>query len=92
MISSIYESFGFPKVAIDFRLVENTEAIAEAQMAFLEQRRLEEEALGKKALLDLQNREQNRQEAGDNVADGPFQLGVPLEEGRTDSRNTNHSR
>nr|WP_093263088.1 PolC-type DNA polymerase III [Psychrobacillus sp. OK032] len=77
MISSIYESFGFPKVAIDFKVVENTEAVAEAQMAFLEQRRLEEEALGKKALLDLQNREQNRQEAGD-VADGPFQLGVPL--------------
>ncbi len=78
-LSSTYMSFGFPKMAVDFRLVEDTQAIADAQMAFLEQRRLEEEELGKKALEDLQKREQDRQSSGgDQDADGPFQLGTPL--------------
>ena len=68
----------FLKIAFDFRLVEDTEAIAQAQLEFLEQRRLEEENLGKKALEDMQKRDQNRQENGNQNADGPFQLGVPL--------------
>ena len=47
-------------------------------MAFLEQRRLEEEELGQKALLDCKNREQNDKKMAIDVANGPFQLGVPL--------------
>lgn len=77
-LSDVYVGFGFPKIAFDFRLVEDTEAIAKAQLEFLEQRRLEEEKLGQKALEDMQKRDQNRQENGDQIADGPFQLGVPL--------------
>ena len=53
-------TFGFPKLPFDFKLVEDTEALADAQVAFLEQRRLEEEELGKKALDDLQKREQEQ--------------------------------
>ncbi|ALC85996.1 DNA polymerase III [Bacillus sp. FJAT-22090] len=78
-LAETYVNFGFPKMAIDFKLVEDTQALAEAQLAFLEQRKLEEEELGKKALVDLQKREQDRQENGaDGAADGPFQLGIPL--------------
>lgn len=77
-LSDVYVGFGFPKIAFDFRLVEDTEAIAQAQLEFLEQRRLEEEMLGQKALEDMQKRDQNRQESGDQNSDGPFQLGVPL--------------
>ncbi|WP_298471198.1 PolC-type DNA polymerase III [uncultured Psychrobacillus sp.] len=76
-IASVYESFGFPKLAIDFKLVEDTEALAEAQVAFLEQRRMEEEQLGKKALEDMQKRD-SRQDSGEASEDGPFQLGTPL--------------
>ncbi|MFJ7824917.1 PolC-type DNA polymerase III [Psychrobacillus sp. NPDC096623] len=77
-LSDVYVGFGFPKIAFDFRLVEDTEAIAQAQLEFLEQRRLEEEMLGQKALEDMQKRDQNRQENGNQNTDGPFQLGVPL--------------
>ena len=77
-LSDVYVGFGFPKIAFDFRLVEDTEALAKAQLEFLEQRRLEEEILGQKALDDMQKRDQNRQENGNQNADGPFQLGVPL--------------
>lgn len=77
-LSDVYVGFGFPKLAFDFRLVEDTEAIAKAQLEFLEQRRLEEEMLGQKALEDMQKRDQNRQENGNQNTDGPFQLGVPL--------------
>ena len=77
-LSDVYVGFGFPKIAFDFRLVEDTEAIAKAQLEFLEQRRIEEEKLGQKALEDMQKRDQNRQENGNSNADGPFQLGVPL--------------
>lgn len=77
-LSDVYVGFGFPKIAFDFRLVEDTEAIAKAQLEFLEQRRLEEEMLGQKALEDMQKRDQNRQENGNQNSDGPFQLGVPL--------------
>ncbi|MEK4083647.1 PolC-type DNA polymerase III [Psychrobacillus sp. FSL K6-1415] len=77
-LSDVYVGFGFPKIAFDFRLVEDTEAIAKAQLEFLEQRRLEEEMLGQKALEDMQKRDQNRQENGNQNTDGPFQLGVPL--------------
>ncbi|WP_407691701.1 PolC-type DNA polymerase III [Psychrobacillus psychrotolerans] len=77
-LSDVYVGFGFPKIAFDFRLVEDTEAIAQAQLEFLEQRRLEEEMLGQKALEDMQKRDQNRTENGNQNTDGPFQLGVPL--------------
>ncbi|QUG41120.1 PolC-type DNA polymerase III [Psychrobacillus sp. INOP01] len=77
-LSDVYVGFGFPKIAFDFRLVEDTEAIAKAQSEFLEQRRIEEEKLGQKALEDMQKRDQNRQENGNQNTDGPFQLGVPL--------------
>ncbi|SDM56415.1 DNA polymerase-3 subunit alpha [Psychrobacillus sp. OK028] len=77
-LSEVYVGFGFPKIAFDFRLVEDTEATAQAQLEFLEQRRLEEEMLGQKALEDMQKRDQNRQENGNQNTDGPFQLGVPL--------------
>ena len=77
-LSDVYVGFGFPKIAFDFRLVEDTEAIAKAQSEFLEQRRLEEEKLGQKALEDMQKRDQNRQENDNQNTDGPFQLGVPL--------------
>ncbi|WP_277584198.1 PolC-type DNA polymerase III [Psychrobacillus antarcticus] len=78
LLSDVYVGFGFPKIAFDFRLIEDTEAIAKAQLEFLEQRRLEEEKLGQKALEDMQKRDQNRQENGSSNANGPFQLGVPL--------------
>ena len=77
-LATTYETFGFPRLPFDFKLVEDTEALAAAQVAFLEQRKIEEEEIGKKALNDLQKREQERGDGGDDAIDGPFQLGTPL--------------
>lgn len=80
IIANAYETYGFPHMAIDFQLNESTEALAEAQIAFLEQRRLEEEAFAKKAVEDMQKREKERKDnpSGVDVSDRPFQLGIPI--------------
>ncbi|MGF9975990.1 PolC-type DNA polymerase III [Viridibacillus arvi] len=80
IIADAYETYGFPHMPIDFQLNESTEALAEAQLAFLEQRRLEEEAFAKKAVEDMQKREKERNDnpSGVDVSDRPFQLGVPI--------------
>ena len=63
---------------IDFRLVENTEAMAEAQMAFLEQRQNRRRRTWEKSVIGLTKPRTKSQRKWDDVADGPFQLGVPL--------------
>ena len=39
-LATTYETFGFPRLPFDFKLVEDTEALADAQVAFLEQRKI----------------------------------------------------
>lgn len=77
LISSAFEIFGFPRLAVDFQLTENLNDAAEAQKAFLQERQVEEEEMARKALEDLQKREQSRKEQGD-MPTGPFQLGPPI--------------
>lgn len=77
LISSAFESFGFPRLAVDFQLTDNLSEAAEAQRRFLEERQAEEEQIGRKALEDLQKREENRKEQGD-MPSGPFQYGTPI--------------
>ena len=72
------QSLDFPNRVIDFQLTENTNGAEEAHLAFLKERQLEEEEMGRKALADLQKREQNRKENGDAPPSGPFQLGTPI--------------
>ena len=43
----------------------------------MEQRKIEEEELGKKALADMQKREKDRQSNPGATLNGPFQLGTP---------------
>ncbi|WP_019413989.1 PolC-type DNA polymerase III [Paenisporosarcina sp. TG20] len=77
-ISEIYTSYGFPVLSIDFKIIEVESDIAEAQQAFMKQRTLEEEELGKKALADMQKRESNRQSNPSGTLNGPFRLGIPI--------------
>lgn len=76
LLSTVYESFGFPSFAIDFKLNENAEANEEAHQAFLLQRQQEEAEMAKKALEDLQKRETSKQ--NDEAPTGPFILGSPI--------------
>lgn len=78
LISEVYTTFGFSQPIIDFQLSENTNVAEEAQLAFLRERQLEEEEMGRKALADMQKREQNRKDNGDAPPSGPFQLGTPI--------------
>jgi DNA polymerase III subunit alpha, Gram-positive type len=78
LISDAYTKFGFSQSIIDFQLTENIDGAEEAHQAFLRERQLEEEEMGRKALADMQKREQNRKENGDAPPSGPFQLGTPI--------------
>jgi DNA polymerase-3 subunit alpha (Gram-positive type) len=77
-ISDIYASYGFPILPVDFKLTEEKEELAEAQLAFMKQRKLEEDELGKKALADMQKRDTDRQNNPGATLNGPFQLGTPI--------------
>lgn len=77
-ITAVYASYGFPSMPVDFKVIEEAAEHAEAQQAFMEQRRLEEEELGKKALADMQKRDKDRQSSSGPALNGPFQLGTPI--------------
>lgn len=77
LIADVFTMFGFARPVIDFALTENVDDAEEAHQAFLRQRQAEEEELARKALEDLQKREQNRKET-DTLPSGPFQLGTPI--------------
>ncbi|CAM5215729.1 DNA polymerase III PolC-type OS=Lysinibacillus sphaericus OX=1421 GN=polC PE=3 SV=1 [Lysinibacillus sphaericus] len=57
-----YSQFGFPQIAFDFMLQEETEEMREAQEAFIEQKRLEEAAMAQQAMQDFQKREQDKKD------------------------------
>lgn len=81
VISKTYETFGFPQIPIEFKLMEPTEELLEKQQKFLEEKRLEEEALSKQALKDYQAVEKSKPAAGNGGGGGedrPFQLGSPI--------------
>ncbi|WP_332648332.1 PolC-type DNA polymerase III [Lysinibacillus sp. 54212] len=75
-LAASYASFGFPNIHVDFQLAQQTDEMLQAQQAFFEQRRIEEEKLSQQALEDFNRREK---EKSDNPAavlgDRPFQLG-----------------
>jgi DNA polymerase-3 subunit alpha (Gram-positive type) len=77
-IAAVYTTHGFPNLPIDFKIVEEAAEQAEAQLAFMEQRRQEEDELGKKALADMQKRDKDRQSSSGPTLNGPFQLGTPI--------------
>lgn len=77
-IAAVYALHGFPPMPIDFKIVEEVAEHAEAQLVFMEQRRLEEEELGKKALADMQKRDKERQSSSGASLNGPFQLGIQI--------------
>ncbi|MEG0381422.1 MAG: PolC-type DNA polymerase III, partial [Kurthia sp.] len=79
-LAETYEDYGFSKLHFDFQLKEQTEAMEEEQKRFIAQRRIEEEEISKKAVLDMQKREKERQDnpSGVDVSDRPFQLGIPI--------------
>ncbi|TWT04568.1 PolC-type DNA polymerase III [Planomicrobium sp. CPCC 101079] len=73
-LAAVYQQFGFPPIAVDFQL--SAESQEEAHNAFMEERRLQEEEMAKKALADMKKRETDRKENGAPV--GPFQMGVAI--------------
>lgn len=81
-LAESYCQFGFPKMAIDFVLQEQTEEMIAAQEAFMEQKRMEEAALSQQAMQDFQKREQEKKDnpAIANLGDRPFQLGMLIKD------------
>ncbi|CAM5570195.1 DNA polymerase III PolC-type OS=Lysinibacillus sphaericus OX=1421 GN=polC PE=3 SV=1 [Lysinibacillus sphaericus] len=77
-----YSQFGFPQIAFDFMLQEETEEMREAQEAFIEQKRLEEAAMAQQAMQDFQKREQDKKDnpALAALGDRPFQLGMQIKD------------
>ncbi|MEG0448247.1 MAG: PolC-type DNA polymerase III [Lysinibacillus sp.] len=76
-LSAGFAQFGFPPIAIDFVLQEETEEMRAAQEAFAEQKRLEEAMLSQQAMEDFKKREQDKKDnpAIAGLGDRPFQLG-----------------
>lgn len=85
VISEAYQQYGFPHMVVDFQLKEVTEDLAVQQQAFLEQRRKEEATFAQQAVMDMQKREQEKQEHPDaaGAIDRPFQLGLPIKPDET---------
>lgn len=79
-LSATYQEFGFPPLHFEFQVKDHTEQMAEEQTRFLEQRRIEEQAISKKAVEDMQKREKERQDnpSGVDVSNLPFQLGIAI--------------
>lgn len=77
LISNMYTSFGFSQPIIDFQLSKNTNEADQAQQAFLVERKIEEDEMGRKALVGLQKLEKSKKDNGD-MPSGPFQLGAPI--------------
>jgi len=77
-----YSQFGFPPIAFDFVLQEQTDEMREAQEAFVEQKRLEEAAMAQQAMQDYQKREQDKKDnpALAGLGDRPFQLGMHIKD------------
>lgn len=76
---SVYQQFGFPRIGIDFQLAEGDQEAA--HLAFMEQRKIEEEEMAKKALADMKKRETDRVDNG--VPTGPFQMGTAIKPDET---------
>ncbi|GEK30963.1 DNA polymerase III PolC-type [Kurthia zopfii] len=79
-LSETFQSYGFDKLHFDFQVKDATQEMAEEQQKFMAQRRIEEEAISKKAVEDMQKREKERQNnpEGIDVSNQPFQLGLPI--------------
>lgn len=73
-LATVYQQFGFPRISIDFQLAEGDQEAA--HLAFMEQRKIEEEEMAKKALADMKKRETDRVDNG--VPSGPFQMGIAI--------------
>lgn len=80
-IGMTYEQFGFPKIPIDFQLMEQTEQMLAEREAFFKQRQEEEARLSQQALDDFNKREVAKEKDPSVAVDRPFQLGQPIKGG-----------
>lgn len=77
LIAGVYETFGFPSMAVEFTIKEGTEDNEAEILAFMAQKKAEEEEYAKNALANLQKMEAMKKENGD-IGNRPFVLGVPI--------------
>lgn len=78
LIAESYLFFGFHKPMIDFERIEQSVEEEEAQEEFFRQVAQEEEEMGRRALEDLQKREQSMKDSPKDAPTGPFILGNPI--------------
>jgi DNA polymerase III subunit alpha, Gram-positive type len=76
LISTIFESYGFPRLVIDAEVSEVKEQSQDYEK-FLEEKRKEDEERAKQAVLDMQKREK---EQSSEVPSGPFMLGLKIKD------------
>ncbi len=76
LISTIFESYGFPRLVIDAEVSEVKEQNQDYEK-FLEEKRKEDEERAKQAVLDMQKREK---EQSSEAPSGPFMLGLKIKD------------
>jgi DNA polymerase III subunit alpha, Gram-positive type len=76
LISTIFESYGFPRLVIDAEVSEVKEQNQDYEK-FLEEKRKEDEERAKQAVLDMQKREK---EQSTEAPSGPFMLGLKIKD------------
>ncbi len=77
LISDAYESFGFAGIYPEFLLSEIPEEKLQAEAAFFEERKAEEEAYAQRALEAMQQRDTAKKEGGP-APSGPISLGTAI--------------
>ena len=76
LIAEVYQSFGFPPLAVEFKINEEAEDNEAERIAFMAQKEAEEEAYAKNALANMKKMEAMK-DNGD-IGNRPFVLGVPI--------------
>ncbi|WP_043933323.1 PolC-type DNA polymerase III [Bacillus sp. EB01] len=76
VISSIYQSFGFPVLAIDTVMVDVEKS--EEYVRFMEAKQKEDEERAKLAVVEMQKRESEKEKGGTDAFDGPLVIGMMI--------------
>ncbi|MBS4189268.1 PolC-type DNA polymerase III [Bacillus sp. FJAT-49705] len=78
IISSIFETFGFPALVIDTEI--STEASSEEYQRFLEAKQREDQERGLQALIDMQKKEAESASGDAAPAHGPLLIGLTIKD------------
>ncbi len=76
LISNIYQTYGFPPLVLDTEI----NASAEDYSKFLEEKRMEDEARAKEAVIEMQKKESENAAGAAPLLDGPLKIGYTIKD------------